>query len=191
MPAGPGSVEPAGAVEAAAVVPAGRVVDSDSSPPPEQPDRIIRPINPAARFLLTPTILPGAPGREHRGMRLQHAYGWKVPMTLLGLGPSFSYIEVANGNLTVVLSWGFRMKAPLSEVESAERVEVPVPWKFGAGVHGWAGEWAVNAARRPHVVIRFAKPQRGYTVGFPVRVRVLHLCPAEPEQLLEALQPRV
>ena len=119
--------------------------------------------------------------------RLEHAYGWRLPMSLLLLGPGSSYIEVANGNLTVVMGWAFRLKAPLSEVESARLEEEPVPWKLGIGVHFWAGEWAVNATRRPHVVIKFKNPQKGRTAGIPIRVRVLHLCPAEPEKLLEEL----
>jgi hypothetical protein len=108
-------------------------------------------------------------------------------MSLIGIGPSSSYIEIANGNLTVVMGWAFKLKAPLSEIESARLEDKPVSWRFGIGVHGLAGEWAVNATRRPHVVITFKSPQRGRVIGFPVKVKVLHLTPAEPERLLEEL----
>ena len=124
-------------------------------------------------------------------MRLEHAYGrlaWL--MTITGMARSISYIEVANANLTVIMGWGFRMKARLEQIESAELLEGPIPWSLGIGVHGWAGEWAANATRRPHVVIKFKSRQRARVCGFPVRVRVLHLCPEEPERLLGALQPR-
>ena len=121
--------------------------------------------------------------------RLEHAYGWwRLPLTVLGLGPSISYMEIANGNLVVVMGWAFRMKAPLSEVESARLDEKPVSWRFGIGVHGLSGEWAVNATRRPHVAITFKSPQQGRVIGLKVKVKVLHLCPAEPDQLLDELK---
>src|SRR6185312_13131795 len=106
-----------------------------------------------------------------------------------GMGRSVSYIEVANGNLKVVLGWGFRMKARLEHIESAELLEGPIPWTLGIGVHGWGGEWAANTTRRPHLVIKFKSPQPARVCGFPVKVRVLHICPQEPDRFLGALQP--
>jgi hypothetical protein len=123
-------------------------------------------------------------------MRFQHHYGWTIPMAMLGLGPRWSFIEVGAEHLRVTMAWGFRMRAPLSSVKSAEKLSEPISWRFGIGVHGWFGEWAVNAARRPHVVIVFKDPQRAYTLGIPVRVQTLHLSPEHPEGLLGALLAR-
>jgi hypothetical protein len=120
-------------------------------------------------------------------MRLEHYYRWSLPMTMLAMGPSVSKIDVTDGNLTVTMGWGFRMRAPVAEVESIRREEKPIPWTFGIGVHGWAREWAVNASRRNHVVIAFKSPQRARVIGFPVRVSTLHLSVARPEELISAL----
>jgi hypothetical protein len=121
-------------------------------------------------------------------MRLEHSYPWALPMTLLAMGPSVSYIDVTDGNLTVTMGWGFRMRTPITEVETARREPKPIPWTFGIGVHGWAREWAVNASRRNHVVVRFKTPQRALVIGFPIRVRILHLSPARPDELVDALE---
>jgi hypothetical protein len=121
-------------------------------------------------------------------MRLEHSYTWALPMELLAMGPSMSYIDVNDGTLTVAMGWGFRMRAQLTEVEDVRREPNPIPWTFGIGVHGWTREWAVNGSRRNHVVVRFKRPQRARVIGFPVRVRTLHLSPARPDELVEARQ---
>lgn len=121
-------------------------------------------------------------------MRLEHYYPWALPMTLMAMGPSWSYIDVTDENLTVTMGWGFFMRAPITEVEAASREPKPIPWTFGIGVHGWAREWAVNASRRNHVVVSFRTPQRARVIGCPVRVRILHLSPARPAELVEALE---
>ena len=117
----------------------------------------------------------------------EHSYGWALPMILMGMGPGLSRIEVGDGTLRVVMGWGFAMRAPLEEIESATVEDRPISWRFGIGVHGWPGEWAVNASRRNHVLIKFKRAQRARVIGFPVRVRVLHLSPAEPEALVASL----
>ena len=120
-------------------------------------------------------------------MRFQHNDAAALPMQLLGLGPRWSYIEVDATHLRVTMAWGFRMRVPLTSIRSVEKLDRPIPWKFGIGVHWWFGEWAVNAARSPHVMISFGEPHRAYTVGVPIRVRVLHLSPRDPDAFLPAL----
>jgi hypothetical protein len=105
----------------------------------------------------------------------------------LGVGRRRSWVEVASGSFRVRMGWAFRLDAPAGAIGSAEEVEEPIPALLGVGVHGWARRWAVNGARRPHVIVRFAAPQLAYTMGFPVWVDVLHLAPADPAGLIEAL----
>jgi hypothetical protein len=120
-------------------------------------------------------------------MRFEHHYGWAGLMKILGLGPRWSFIEVGAEHLRVTMGWGFRMRAPVRSIRSADKLNKPISWWFGIGVHGWFGEWAVNAARKPHVVIVFRDPQRAFTLGVPVKVRTLHLAPEDPDELLSAL----
>jgi hypothetical protein len=106
---------------------------------------------------------------------------------VLGLGPGSSWIDVDGERFGVRMGWAFRLRAPREAVAYAERVEDPIPLGLGIGVHGWRREWAVNTARRPHVVIDFSAPQRATTLGVPMRVQRLHLSPADPDSLVDAL----
>lgn len=121
-------------------------------------------------------------------MKLQHNYAWSLPMTLLGMGPGVSRIEVGDGKLDVTMGWAFRMHADAAHVVSVEIPDKRLPLLAGLGVHGWAGGWAVNAARQPYAIVSFDPPQPARVVGFPVRVRKLHLCPSDPLMLKQELE---
>jgi hypothetical protein len=86
------------------------------------------------------------------------------------------------------MSWAFRMDAPVAAVASTEVASEPIPLWLGIGVHGWGREWAINTTRRPHLVLRFATPQRARLAGIPLRVETLHLSPADPVGLASALR---
>jgi hypothetical protein len=103
------------------------------------------------------------------------------------MGVGSSCLEIRDGQLRVQMGWAFRLRAPVAEIESATASGEPIPWRFGIGVHGWGGQWAVNAVRRPQVVITFKQPQTGWTLGIPVHVKILRICPANPEGFLRAL----
>jgi hypothetical protein len=122
-------------------------------------------------------------------MRFEFARGLLGPLfAILGMGPRRSWIEVEAGRLRIRMSWAFRMEASVSAIDSAEQVGEPIPLWLGIGVHGWRRQWAVNTALRPHVVIRFASPQRAWAAPFPIRVETLHLSPADPAALVQALR---
>ena len=123
-------------------------------------------------------------------MRFEFAYDkvWGPFLKLLGLGPGHAWIEVEAGLFQVRAGWEFRLDAPVAAVATAVELEQPIPLLLGVGVHGWNRRWAVNGARRPHVEVRFAAPQRGRTLGFPIWVETLHLSPADPAGLIGALQ---
>lgn len=126
--------------------------------------------------------------RYPRVMRFDHNYAWQLPLGLIGLGPRSSGIEVDGSTIRVKMGWALQMRAPISEIESAELLAEPIPLLLGIGVHGWGGQWAVNGARRPHVLITFKTPQTGRVLGFPVKIRKLHLAPLNPNSLVEALK---
>jgi hypothetical protein len=122
-------------------------------------------------------------------MRFHFAPG--LPAALLGalgMGRGHSWLDVEGDRFRVRMGWAFRLGAPAGAVASAEEVVEPIPLLMGIGVHGWARRWVVNSARKPHVVVRFAAPQRAWVLGFPVRVEILHLSPADPTGFLAALR---
>lgn len=121
-------------------------------------------------------------------MQFDHKYGWKLPMNLLGVGPKFSHISVDRGQIAVTMGWCFRLTAPTSTIDQAEVRLEPISWKLGVGVHCWRGEWAVNGARRPHVLISFKVPQQVRFLGIRMSVRKLHLSPTTPDALVKALR---
>ena len=122
-------------------------------------------------------------------MRFPFAHGLSSALlAVLGMGRGRSWLEVDHGLFRVRMGWAFRLEAPMGAVGSAEEIDEPIPLLMGIGVHGWARRWAVNSAREPHVVVRFAAPQLGRILGFPVWVETLHLSPADPTGFLAALR---
>jgi hypothetical protein len=55
------------------------------------------------------------------------------------------------------------------------------------GVHGWAGRWLVNGAGDGIVVLNLDPLQRGYVMGFPVKLRELRVSVDDPSALATAL----
>ena len=98
--------------------------------------------------------------------------------------PAKSYVEVDRGEIRVRMSWGFAAQFPKSTVKSLSRLaRKPI----SRGVHGFAGRWLVNGSGNGIVIIDLDPPQRGYVMGFPVRIRQLMVSMEKPEQLMTAL----
>ncbi len=55
------------------------------------------------------------------------------------------------------------------------------------GVHGFAGRWLVNGSGRGILTIDLEPVQRGYVMGFPVRIRQLMVSVQDPSKLAAAL----
>jgi hypothetical protein len=55
------------------------------------------------------------------------------------------------------------------------------------GVHGWAGRWVVNGAGEDILVINLNPLQRGYVLGFPVKLRELLVSVDDQSGLATAL----
>lgn len=105
--------------------------------------------------------------------------------TALFLPPSSSYVEVNGGEVRVRMGWAFRSCFPKAVVTLvAEMHERPL----SRGVHGFAGRWLVNGSGRGILTIDLTPTQRGYVMGFPVRLRQLMVSVAEPAALAAALR---
>jgi hypothetical protein len=114
--------------------------------------------------------------------------GWyRAVSTLLLLPPSTAYVDVGTTEVEVRMGWAFRSRFPRDCVTSVS------PWEqapLSRGVHGFGGRWLVNGSGQGIVAIDLAPDQRGYVVGFPVRLRQLLVSVIDPVGLAAALQPR-
>jgi hypothetical protein len=122
-------------------------------------------------------------------MRLQrfpiHFDAWYgILSSALFLPPSSSYIEIGDGEVRVKMGWAFRSRFPKTSVVSAARAHIK---PLSRGVHGFAGRWLVNGSGQAILTIDLAPAQRGYVMGFPVRLRQLMVSVREPELLAAAL----
>jgi len=112
---------------------------------------------------------------------------YAILSSALGLPQSSSYVEVDSLQVSVRMGWAFRARFPRTAVTStAETPGSPV----SRGVHGFSGRWLVNGSGHGIVTIDLTPTQRGYVMGFPVRLRQLMVSVAEPEALADLLGRR-
>lgn len=112
-------------------------------------------------------------------------YGVVRPLlSVLGIGPAFSRVELDGDRLLVRMGWAFRANIPLASVTGARPYRGFVG---GIGVHGWRGRWLVNGAATGLVQVDIDPPARAYVCGVPVRLRMVRLSMESPDELLAAL----
>ena len=115
-------------------------------------------------------------------------YGMLRPLlSLLGLGPRFSGLELDGGRLRVRMGWGFSATVTRSQIRSAARSDGLVT---GVGVHGWAGRWLVNGAVSGLVTLEIDPAARAGVIGLPVKLTSLRVSVEDPDALLAALGAR-
>jgi hypothetical protein len=109
---------------------------------------------------------------------------YSILSSALFLPPVNSYVEVNDEEVQVRMGWAFRSHFPRTAVALAvETHERPL----SRGVHGFAGRWLVNGSGQGILTISLTPAQRGYVMGFPVRLRQLMVSVAEPSALAAAL----
>jgi hypothetical protein len=119
------------------------------------------------------------------GRRFAFRYGlFRVLLSVLGMGPRFSSVELDDRRLRVRMGLAFRATIPIERVAGARRRSGLVG---GIGVHGWAGRWLVNGSVRGLVTLDVDPPTRAFVLLVPARLRELTLSLAEPDALVEAL----
>ncbi len=96
------------------------------------------------------------------------------------LPPTDSYVEVDSEWVRVRMGWAFQAQIPRAAVIS---VTATGQNPLSRGVHGFAGRWLVNGSGQGIVTIALQPTQRGYVVGFPVRLRQLLVSVTEPSAL--------
>ncbi len=115
-------------------------------------------------------------------IRFDAAY--RVLSSALLLTPSHSFVEVEGEEVRVRMAWAFRAHFTRTAVVSA--TEYPKS-PLSRGVHGFTGRWLVNGSGRGIVNIALEPRQRGYVMGFPVRLRNLLVSVEDPAGLMTAL----
>lgn len=111
---------------------------------------------------------------------------YAILSSALFMSPARSYVEVNGSEVLVWMSWGFSARFPRSAVGSVTEMERR---PLSRGVHGFAGRWLVNGSGEGILTIDLSIPQRGYVMGFPVRLRQLMVSVEEPALLAAALMP--
>jgi len=113
------------------------------------------------------------------------SYGVFRPLlSILGMGPAFTRIELTGDRLLVRFGWGFRADVPLSSISAAAPHGRAVG---GIGVHGWRGRWLVNGSVDGLVTIDIDPPARGFVLLVPVRLGQLTLSLEDRDSFLAAL----
>ncbi|HTP30422.1 MAG TPA: hypothetical protein VMK12_32790 [Anaeromyxobacteraceae bacterium] len=116
-------------------------------------------------------------------IRFDPAY--RVLSAALLLSPTASFVEVIGDEIRVRMGWGFRARFPQTAVVSATEYQRR---PLSRGVHGFAGRWLVNGSGQGIVNITLEPSQRGYVIGFPVRLRTLLVSVEDPAGLMAALR---
>jgi hypothetical protein len=83
------------------------------------------------------------------------------------------------------MGWAFRSSFPKGAVVAAAETHGRL---LSRGVHGFAGRWLVNGSVQRILTIDLKPTQRGYVMGFPVRLKQLMVSVADPMALAAALR---
>jgi hypothetical protein len=104
------------------------------------------------------------------------------------ISPTDSYVEIVGSDVSVRMAWAFRTTFDRTRVTGTSQLGRRIT--LTRGVHGWAGRWLVNGAGDGILVIDLDPHQRAYVMGFPVRLRQLHVSVDDPAALAAALASR-
>ncbi|EGV31918.1 hypothetical protein ThidrDRAFT_1803 [Thiorhodococcus drewsii AZ1] len=114
--------------------------------------------------------------------------GWyEFLSTLLLLPPSTSYVSISRDLVEVRMGWAFSARFPRTAIASVASLNRP---PVSRGVHGFAGRWLVNGSGRGILTLDLKPAQRGYVMGFPVRLRELQVSLERPEDVSAMLLSR-
>ncbi len=114
-------------------------------------------------------------------------YGAFRPLlTVLGMGPRFSSVDLRPDILSVRMGWWFKADIPRSSIAGVGPKR-GMGLVGGIGVHGWGGRWLVNGSVKGIVTIDIEPRARGRVMGVPVKLRTLAVSVEEPEELIAAL----
>jgi hypothetical protein len=113
-------------------------------------------------------------------------------LTLVGMGPRSSGVEVDSDEIRVRMGSAFRLDIPRGSVRSVSR-DPALGGQATWGVHGLSGRWLVNGSADGLVELAIEPPcytGRGLGTLFrKVRVKSLTVSLADPDGFVAALEP--
>jgi len=111
----------------------------------------------------------------------------RVLLTVMGMGPRHSYIDVDDRHVTVRMGWAFKATVGRENIVGATASRRRT---ISIGVHGWRGRWLVNGSGKNIVVIDIEPRARGRVLGVPVRLRQIMVSAVDPGALVAAIGDR-
>lgn len=118
----------------------------------------------------------------------------RIPMTVLGAGPSVSRVTVSPSTVDVRLGWAFRATIPRGSVASARPLggglsELSGPFRISVlrGVNYWRGTALVNGAGTGLVEITLDRPKWVWLGPLRAPMRRLIVSAEDPSGLVAAL----
>jgi hypothetical protein len=118
-------------------------------------------------------------------VRFPLRYGlWRPLLSVVGMGPKFSGVEVGDDVVTVRMGLGFTARLPRGSITASHRTE-NIWWAIG--VHGWRGDWLVNGSVGGLVALDISPKQRARVLCMPIRLHHLIVGVQDPEGLVEML----
>jgi len=123
-------------------------------------------------------------GYRHFPIRFDRWYA--VMSAAVLLPPSSAYVEVSPYEIEVRMSWAFRATFKKSAISAARGVDGKRT--MSRGVHGFAGRWLVNGSASGLVSLTLSPRQRGFVMGFPVRLREVIVSLEDPDGFIEAIE---
>ena len=113
-------------------------------------------------------------------------------LTLVGMGPRSSGVEVDSDEIRVRMGSAFRLDIPRGSVRSVSR-DPALGGQATWGVHGLSGRWLVNGSADGLVELAIEPPcQTGRGLGTlfrKVKVKSLTVSLADPGGFIAALEP--
>ena len=117
--------------------------------------------------------------------RIRYSRALLPLFAVLGLGPTFSRVDLGPDDLRVAMGWAMRARIPRASIVGAGTSR-PIWWAIG--VHGdFRGDWLVNGSPKGIVWLRLEPRVRARVMGVPVRLRLLGLGLEDPDAFLAAL----
>jgi hypothetical protein len=119
------------------------------------------------------------------GRLLRFRYGrFGFMLSALGLGPTFTGMEIGEETFRVRFSWAFSARIARSSIRS---VNYDHDFVGGVGVHGRRGTWLVNGSATGLIALELDPPARAFVMGFPVKLKVLRISVVDPAQIIAEL----
>jgi hypothetical protein len=113
-------------------------------------------------------------------------------LTVIGMGPRSSGVEVDCDEIRVRMGSAFKLDIPQGSVRSVNR-DPALGGLAGWGVHGLSGRWLVNGSADGLVELAIEPPcytERGFSTLFRrVKIHSLTVSLVDPDGFIAALEP--